>query len=188
MKNTKDTINKALANFINFSFQNGAVPNKCKEAKVIPVFKTGDSSDPSNYRPISILPVLSKILEKSMKTRLNKFLDKHNIIYKHQYGVRKSSSTLNATVDLIVKIQECLDCNKLSSGLFIDLKKAFDTINHDILLRKLEQIGIRGIVLNWFKSYLSERSQYVVVNGIESDNLLIKCGVPQGSILGPLLF
>ena len=115
-------------------------------------------------------------------------MEEYNIIYNYQFGFRKKHSTQQAIISLVQNITQSLDSGDIVIGLFLDLKKAFDTVNHDILLRKLHAYGIRGNILKWFKSYLTDRSQFVVLDEKSSDIRNIKCGVPQGSILGPLLF
>ena len=123
-----------------------------------------------------------------MHNRLYEFLQEHNILFRNQFGFRKNNSTSFALIEITEKIKETIDNKKYGCGIFIDLHKAFDTVNHNILLRKLEHYGIRGIAQNWFKSYLTNRKQYVSLNGESSELKLIECGVPQGSCLGPLLF
>ena len=158
-----------------------------KLAKVIPLFKKGCSVTASNYRPISLLSVFSKITEKVMYKRLYDFLEKHSILYSFQFGFRASHSINHALVSITETIKNLLDNRKFGCGVFLDLQKAFDTVNHIILLMKLENYGIRGPALEWFKSYLSGREQYVTVNGSSSSRLNVTCGVPQGSVLGPLI-
>lgn len=184
----KEPISHPLSHLINLSFQNGIFPDLLKIAKVIPVFKGKSKLDCSNYRPISILSNLSKVLEKLMHKRLYKFIDTNKDFYQHQFGFRLKKSTNDAMICILDNLQKELDNGKFSCGIFIDLKKAFDTVDHKILLGKLEHYGIRGVGLNWFKSYLSDRKQFVSIDNTNSETKLISCGVPQGSILGPLLF
>ena len=181
-------ISVQLSSIFNESFQYGIFPDKLKIAKAIPIFKKGDSSKNSNYRPISLLSIFSKIIEKLMHQRLYNFLELHEILFQMQFGFRKGHSTDHALISLSERIKNTLDSNRVGCGIFIDLQKAFDTVNHNILLQKLNHYGIRGTALNWFESYLSGRLQYVSINGHSSSVGGINCGVPQGSVLGPLLF
>ena len=142
---------------------------------------------PSNYRLVSILFCFSKIIEKMMYGRLYKFLDSFEIFYTLQFGFRESHSTSHALLSLAETAKKSIDNGKFSCGIFLDLQKAFDTVNHKILPQKMEHYRIRRKVLDWFRSYLSGRSQYVVVNGHSSEILPITCGVPQGSVLAPFL-
>ena len=140
-------------------------------------------------RPISLLSVFDKFIEKVMLNRIIKFLNKNNILYKYQFGFRKNHATTHALTEVIDYIYKSLDEGNYVFGIYIDLKKAFDTVQHQILLKKLQYYGIRGIALDWFNSYLSNRKQFVLTNGILSDILeLSGYGVPQGSVLGPILF
>ena len=142
----------------------------------------------SMYRPISLLSNINKIFEKLVYSRIYSFLNLHNCIYELQFGFRAKHSTNHALLSLTETIREALDNSNFAYGIFIDLQKAFDTVDHQILLRKLEHYGIRGLANNWFKSYLSNRQQFVSINGYNSKNQTMKYGVPQGSVLGPLLF
>ena len=166
----------------------GVFPDELKIARVVPLFKNGDKSRVSNYRPISLLPTFSKIFEKLIHSRLMSFIDKHNVLYKKQFGFRKKHSTIHALNSAIAQVVNGLSNNETVFGVYLDFSKAFDTVQHDILLEKLNHYGIRGIMLNLIKSYLSNRKQLVFNGEIESDLLLISAGVPQGSVLGPLFF
>jgi len=177
-----------LLHLYNLSLNSGVVPDKLKIAKVIPVYKKGESYLTSNYRPISLLSVFNKLLEKLMHARLYSFLFKNDILYQYQFGFRKNYSTILALIEVIDNIYRGLDNNEIIIGVYLDLQKAFDTVDHTILLEKLYHYGIRGTVHQWFKNYLSSRKQFTFVNNTYSDNLGISCGVPQGSVLGPLLF
>ena len=123
-----------------------------------------------------------------MAVRLNSYLELNEIIYPKQFGFRAGYSTTHSLIDIVENIRKTIETRKYGCGVFIDLKKAFDTVNHDILLRKLEHYGIRESASAWFKSYLSDRKQYVHLNGTDSEMKGITCGIPQGSVLGPLLF
>ena len=182
------SLSNILSVLINDCFANGKFPNILKIAKVVPIHKDGPKDTPSNYRPISILPVLSKLIEKLTYDRLIKYLNKKSILSNSQFGFRSAHSTTHAITSIYEKVLENVDNDEHSISIFLDLSKAFDSVNHKILLNKLEHYGIRGISLSFFKSYLSNRKQFTVVNGEMSDLLLALCGVPQGSTLGPLLF
>ena len=177
-----------LCAIFNLSLTVGIVPDSLKIAKVTPIYKSGTKDDMSNYRPISVLPLFSKILERCVFNRVIKFLDKCNIIIDNQFGFRPKYSTSFALVDFLYNVLNALDRKEITIGLFLDLSKAFDSLDHHILLDKLYCYGFRGIVHKWFESYLSNRKQYITNDGCKSDLMTIRCGVPQGSILGPLLF
>ena len=172
----------------NLSLSQGMFPDKMKLANVIPLYKSDDPMYFNHYRPVALLCILSKVFEKIMYSRLLEFLENYQILYKNQFGFRKKHSTYMALMILVDKITKSLENGEFVIGIFLDFSKAFDTVNHDILLQKLHHYGIRGTAFMWFKSYLSCRYQYVTYNSTESSKKLIKCGVPQGSILGPLLF
>ena len=184
----KKDISHPLSIIFNISFSTGTYPEILKLAKTIPIYKKGSKVSTGNYRPISLLSNINKILEKLMFNRVYKFLEDQKCIYNLQFGFRKKHSTNHALIEITESIRKALDNNRYACGIFIDLQKAFDTVNHTILINKLNYYGIRGIGNNWFKSYLSNRTQYVSTQGFDSEIMEINHGVPQGSILGPLLF
>ena len=166
----------------------GIFPDKLKVARVVPVFKKGSKEILSNYRPISVLPIFSKIFEKCIYNRLLAFIKECNIFTSNQYGFRERHSTTHALVNFVHNVIRAIENEDILIGIFLDLSKAFDTLDHDILFYKLNFYGIRGVILDLFKSYLSNRVQYVTIDGIKSSCKPLECGVPQGSVLGPLLF
>ena len=179
---------KPLVSICNLSLSSGTFPDQFKIARVQPIFKKGDKTCIQNYRPISLLPVLSKILEKAMYSRLVSFLEKNNYFSSSQFGFRKNKCINDALFGFIKDVLDAKNNKQQSLGLFLDLSKAFDLVDHDILLKKLHHIGIRGLANAWFMSYLQYRKQIVEINSTQSDTLYITRGVPQGSVLGPILF
>lgn len=176
-----------LTHFFNLCLQTATFPERLKLALVVPIFKSGNKDSFNNYRPISLLPIFSKILEKIIYSYIATYLEQNNILHHCQYGFRKNSTYMPLAL-LVEEITRGLENNEKVLGLFLDLKKAFDTVNVNILLRKLNHIGIRGPLLNILHSYFQKRKQLVDVNGFVSKQIEIQLGVPQGSILGPLLF
>ena len=177
-----------ICKLINFSLAEGFFPNHLKLSRITPIFKSGDKQDPSNYRPISSLPFLSKILERSMTNRLINFFNKFSLFSCSQFGFLKGKKTTDALINLTEEIYESLDDKEHHISVLIDLKKAFDTVNHEILLSKLERYGVRSLALQWFKSYLLDRESYVGLGTTSSQRSVLNIGVPQGSIIGPILF
>ena len=181
-------IAEPLTMIFNLSFATGTVPTNLKIAKVIPIYKKSDAENFSNYRPVSVLPCFSKILERLVFNRCINFIDEYDILNEQQFGFRAKHSTYMAVMQVIDKIHNAAESDESTLGIFLDLSKAFDTIDHNILLYKLKHYGFRGVVYEWFVSYLENRKQYVSFKNNKSDLMNIICGVPQGSILGPLLF
>ena len=188
MKDTFIHFLKPLSYICNLSLSNGIFPHELKKAKVIPLFKHGDNQKVQNYRPISVLPFFSKIFEKMMFNRIFDFINANKVLYDYQFGFRQNHSTAMALISLTDKIINAMENGEFAIGVFLDFSKAFDTVDHNILFMKLEHYGIRGLALSWIKSYLYQRTQYVHYLNADSNIKYISCGVPQGSILGPLLF
>ena len=189
LKATSHVIAPFIVQLYNNCISQGIFPNAYKKkAQVIPLYKGGDKDDMNSYRPISLLPVLGKLLEKVISVRIVKFFDKFNLFCPQQFGFRSKFSTEYAILDIYEKMLKNLDSGTSTCAIFLDLAKAFDSVSHNILLRKLKKYGIRGNVFNLFQSYLHARSQVVKINDIHSSLVNVEFGVPQGSILGPLLF
>ena len=188
MKAIKASISQSLTIIINQMLATGIFPDAFKVSKVIPLYKKGDSSLLVNYRPISLLPTISKIFEKVIHDQLYNYFDKYNLLVEQQYGFRKQHSTEYAAVKLIDHVSKEMENGKTPTNVYIDLSKSFDTLTFDILLFKLKYYGVTDTALDLRRSYLTNRKQYVVFNSCQSDYSDIYTGVPQGSILGPLFF
>ena len=177
-----------LTCIFNLSFEQYIFPKQLKKAVVTPIFKSGKSNDPSNYRPISILSIFSKLLEKLFYNRLFNFVTKHHVLHPNQFGFQPNKSTSLAIANVLSTLLNKINSNKHIAFVLFDLKKAFDLINHRLLLTKLQHYGIRGAASRWLSNYLSDRSQIVKCNGVSSSQKLITTGTPQGSILSTLIF
>ena len=188
LKHISPIIAPSLSLITNQSMCSGIFPDALKIARVIPLYKKDNPHIFDNYRPISLLPAVSKIIEKLVFKQLYHYFLSNELIYKNQYGFRDQHSTELAGLELTDRISKLLDDGKVPITVYLDLSKAFDTLDHRILLHKLQYYGIRGVALKWFKSYLCNRYQYVDIDGTESNYQQISTGVPQGSILGPLIF
>ena len=184
----KQEISLPLAHVCNLSLASGVFPDPLKIAKIIPIHKKNALDEFNNYRPISVLPAFSKIIEKLIYNRMIDFLDKHKILSNCQFGFRKGLSTDLAITTLTEHYYRAIENNNYLVGAFLDLSRAFDTIPHAVLLKKLANYGIRGVTLTWMSDYLTNRKQYVHYNNCSSRFSQVRLGVPQGSILGPLLF
>ena len=180
----------SLSRLFNCCMREGHYPACFKVARVVPIFK-GKGEDPTDYagyRPVSVLPVLSQLFERVLQVRLVGFLDRHGVLTAGQYGFRAGHSTAMAVLDMVERVRAAWGRRNAALGVFIDLKKAFDTVDHRLLLAKLDHYGVRGGALGLLESYLGGRAQYVVYGGHESPRGKVECGVPQGSVLGPLFF
>ena len=178
-KNNKDVLSKPLCELINLAFESRTFPQQLKTDKIIPVCKKGDPLDCTNYRPISLLSNLGKLIEKLIHSRMNIFLENHKCFYKNQFGFRKKHSKDHALIIITEKIRNALDNNQYTCGVLLDFQKAFDTVYHRILLSKLEYYGIRRIPHDLIKSCLTNRRHYTHINGVDSNTLTSPHGTPQ---------
>ena len=188
VKLSDQVVADALCILFNRSIREGIFPDTLKMAKVIPLHKGDSVLSVANYRPISLLPIFSKIIERLIYDQFIEFINKHNILSELQFGFQKCKSTEHAISSILTQINDAFAEKKSAYCIFLDFAKAFDTVNHEILIEKLKYYGVSGTTLDLFRNYLTNRSQVVEVNGTSSDHGVIRHGVPQGSILGPLLF
>ena len=188
LKCCSPVIEPILAKIFNEMVESSIYPDWMKLAKITPLYKKGDRNLPENYRPISLISSLSKVFEKLLLKRMMSFCAKHKVLTSSQFGFRPKMSCVQAIVKITEYLREQIDKKMTGQACFIDLKKAFDTLNHDILLHKLEEYGFRGKINEILKSFLEDRKQYVRLNEIETGKLIVQTGVPQGSVLGPFLF
>lgn len=188
LKETVQIISPLLVHLINIIYKNGTWPNSLKLAVIKPLHKKGDKYIIENYRPISLTSTIAKVLEKSIKHRLVKYLEKFNLLSKKQFGFRQNTSTNDAIAYLTNEIYQSIDSSKPSVCVFIDLAKAFDTISHKRVLEKLRDFGVRGICHKLFSDYLTNRTQYVKIENFLSDPKTVLCGLPQGTVLAPIMF
>ena len=188
MKKCFGVLHKPLLHLFNLSLQTGIFQDKLKIARVTPLFKGGENYELANYRPISVLPCFSKIIEKIMYNRLYKYLTDNSMLYKKQFGFQERHSTEHAIVQLVDQIRNSFESKQYTLGVFVDFSKGFDIVYHKILISKLENYGIRGKNLLWFISYLTNRTQFIKYNNLNTRFQKIVCGVSQGSVLRPSLF
>jgi len=188
LKLSADVIVAPLTYIINVSLVSGTFPQNWKSARICPIFKGGNNSEPCNFRPISILPILSKIIERAVFDQLYPHLDSQSMLHEAQSGFRPRYSTASALMNVTEDWLNAIDKGHYVGIVLLDLQKAFDTVNHSVLIKKLFDYGMSSNVIKWFESYLNDRRHVTVINGVRSNERQTICGIPQGSILGPLLF
>ena len=188
LKDGAKVLSTPISDLCNLSITSERFRDPGNIAKLKPLYKKGFATEPCDYRPISLLPLISKVIEEVIHNQTSTFLNSKNLLYTYQYGFRKKHSTDFCLSYLNDKILKGFDKGMMTGMILIDLQKAFDTIDHDVILQKLYAIGFSRCAVNWFKSYLSNRSFKINLGNNFSQPAYVSCGVPQGSILGPLLF
>jgi hypothetical protein len=188
LKYVKEELATPITSLINQSIETSVFPDFLKVAKISPIYKKGEDNLFGNYRPVSVLPSISKVFERVLYNQIYEYFTNQNLLFNSQYGFRKCHSTEFTVLELSDRIIKDMDKGELPINIYLDLSKAFDTLDHEVLIEKLKYYGIKSKSLDILKSYLSNRMQYVCYDNVKSDMLKITCGVPQGSILGPLLF
>ena len=188
VKDASEFIALPLTLVYNASLVTGVFPDIWKVARVTPIFKSGARGDMNNYRPISVLSIFARIMEKIVHDQLIDYFKEKKMLKKNQHAFCKLHSTITSLVKSTDEWLNNIDSQKVNMTMFLDLKKAFDTVDHKILLEKLSKYGVQGKVISWFRSYLTERKQFCKINNECSKPLGVACGIPQGSCLGPLLF
>ena len=187
-KENKSPLTTVLLHIINLSLEQGIFPKELKLANVVPIFKSGEPEQVGNYRPVSLLSTVSKVFERIFYIRLLAFIKEQRILYDLQFGFREGHSTHLAIIKLLESIIENLDSGNYAAAIFLDFSKAFDTVNHKILLSKLNHYGIRGVGNKWVDSYLSDRSQFCTFGGVDRTLLLFHAGCPRVRYLVPFYF